>query len=379
MLLSLVMNTISYLRQKLFSVSIFQRVLIGNSIVIIIGAIGGTLLTRHLAMLGNINLILLFSSVGIILTLMVNYWIIKTALHPLQELRLAVAQLKDRQTPLRESIVMHADPVISQLVVTIDSMLERLDKRTLQLRALSERDINAQEEERRRIARALHDDTSQSVSMLIIQLERLENTLPMDQGDLHARLTGIRQLAMTLLEDLRKNIWDLRPTILDDLGLVPAIRWYARFKLKEVGISVEFEMFNEATRLRPHLETMLFRITQEAVNNILRHADAENVMIRLQQENDQICLEIEDDGRGFDVGTTAGQAVSRKQLGLLGIQERASLVGGEVQIASSPGLGTRVRVYVPLLRGNSIGKADTELHQDEPEVKNEAKDQDSDR
>ena len=363
------MNAIAYLLKKFLFASIFQRVLIGNSLVIIIGAIGGTLLTRHLAMLGNINLILLFSSAGIFLTLLVNYWIIKTALRPLQEFRLAVAKFKDQQTPLRESIDINVDPVIRQLVVTIDSLLERLDKRTRQLHALTERDINAQEEERRRIARTLHDDTSQSISMLIIQLERLENALPMNTEELHDRLVDIRHLAMTLLEDLRKNIWDLRPTILDDLGLVPAIRWFARFKLMEAGVNVEFDMLNESTRLRPHLETLLFRVTQEAVNNILRHADAENVTIRLYQENERICLEVEDDGRGFNVGITAGQAVSRKQLGLLGIEERASLVGGEVQIASSPGRGTRVQVYVPLLQGNSIKKSDSDSQHDELKVR----------
>jgi len=157
-----------------------------------------------------------------------------------------------------------------------------------------------------------------------------------------------RKLAIRLLEDLRKIIWDLRPSILDDLGLVPAIRWYARSNLEEAGVQVDFSNHNEALRLPPHLETALFRVAQEAVNNILRHAEARKVSIRLSMDAGRILLELRDDGRGFEVQRTAGEAVAHKHLGLLGIQERMFLVGGEVEIDSAPGEGTRVRVWVPV-------------------------------
>jgi two-component system sensor histidine kinase UhpB len=337
----------------MFRFPILHRVLIGNSFVIICGAIAGTILTRHLTLVGNLNLILLFSFFGILFTLLVNYWIIKTALAPLFELRNALENVKSGQTALPEPLLQYEDPEIHRLVIAINAMLSRLEYRTLELQAISERAILAQEEERVRIARGLHDETAQSISMLIIHLEQIERSLPEGNPSLQQRMIDVRKLATRLLEDLRKVIWNLRPSILDDLGLIPAIRWYARSNLGELGVQVNFASEDESMRLPPHIETMLFRITQEAMSNILRHADARVVDIWLGQKNDAVFLEIRDDGRGFDMEQISGQALSRKQLGLLGIQERVSLVGGEVKIDSAPGIGTRLYISVPIVRMKS--------------------------
>lgn len=329
-------------------VSIFNRVLIGNSFIIIFGAIAGTIFTRQLTLIGNVRLILLFSVSGILITLIVNYWIIRTALRPLYELGNVLEQVDNGQIHIPGSLKKYQDPYIHHLVTALDSTLLRLENRTSQLQAISERAINAQEEERIRIARGLHDDTAQSISMLIIRLERLENLIPVDLPDLVKNVADVRKFLIRLLEDLRKIIWDLRPSILDDLGLVPAIRWFARSNLEEAGITVDFEMDADVMRLPPHLETTLFRVTQEAVNNILSHADAKNVSVRLWSEQGHISLEVKDDGHGFDVERTSGEAVSKKQLGLLGIKERVSLVGGRVKVESALGTGTHVHVFIPL-------------------------------
>jgi len=257
---------------------------------------------------------------------------------------------------------MKSDPDIHRLVRAMNSMLERLDRRTNQWRALSERAINAQEEERKRIARGLHDDTAQTISTLIIYLERLEAASYEDPREYQSRLSEIRRMATGMLEDLRKNIWDLRPTILDDLGLLPAIRWYAQSNLEKAGLKIQFDFKNENLRLSPPLETMMFRISQEAVNNILHHANASIVKISLWNDRSKIYFEVEDDGQGFDVERISGEAVARKQLGLLGIQERVSLVGGDVQIISSPGQGTRLQVRTPFLNGNSFGNGHSEVN-----------------
>jgi two-component system sensor histidine kinase UhpB len=273
--------------------------------------------------------------------------IIRTALHPLHELGNALEQVNSGQIHIPDSLKNSKDPDLRRLIIAIDSMLNRLANRTSQLQAISERAINAQEEERVRIARSLHDDTAQSVSMLIIYLERLENMIPADALDLARRVADAQNVATKLLENLRKVIWDLRPSILDDLGLLPAIRWFARTNLGAVGVAVDFLDGSEMMRLPSHLETMLFRISQEAVSNITRHAEAHKVSIRLWTEKGNIWLEIEDDGRGFDIEKTVGTAVYRKQLGLLGIQERVSLVGGEMEVQSAQGSGTCLRVRVP--------------------------------
>ena len=346
-------------RQFMLRISIFNRVLIGNSFIIIFGAVAGTFFTRHLALLGDIRLIFLFSFAGILITLFVNYVIIKSALHPLRELIQALEQVGIEQIKVPEDLKRYEDKDIHRLVTTVDEMLIRLEKRTRQLKAISERAIHAQEEERVRIARSLHDDTAQTISMLIINLERIEKKIPHDNPDLFRQVTESHKVATLLLENLRKVIWDLRPSILDDLGLIPAIRWYAQTNLKESGVRVEVGDSNELMRLPPHLETLLFRILQEAVSNILRHANAGKVTINLRPEDGCVVLEVKDDGRGFDVKKTTGEAVTRKQLGLLGMQERVSLVNGTVKVESIPGEGTTLRVYIPLHIEDAIGMDNT--------------------
>jgi signal transduction histidine kinase len=217
------------------------------------------------------------------------------------------------------------------------------------MRALTERAINAHEDERKRIARQLHDDTAQSLSMLIISLDQLTGMMPPDQADAQARLQKARDLAISTLKDLRQTAYDLRPTMLDDLGLAPAIRWYARSRLEEAGVHVQLDIADEATnRLPPRLETTLYRIAQEAMTNILRHANATSATIQLTRLNSHVCLRIEDDGRGFDVAQTPRQAVRLQHFGLLGMRERAELVGGTVTLSSRPGRGTSLEVTLPL-------------------------------
>ena len=341
-------------RQLALRTSIFDRVLIGNSIIIIFGAAAGTIVTRQMTLLGNIRLILFFSFVGILITLLVNRAIIKTALYPLHELGDALERVDSGQINLPDSLKNYQDPDIHRLVTAIDSMLTRIANYTSQLQAISERTINAQEEERVRIARSLHDDTAQSISMLIIDLERLGKLIPDNAPNIICYVSDAQQVATELLENVRQIIWDLRPSILDDLGLLAAIRWYARTNLEKASVKLDFHASGEITRLPPHLETMLFRIAQEAISNILRHANASKVAIHLWKAEQQVWLEIKDDGHGFNIEQISVRALGQKQLGLLGIQERTSLVHGGVNIASSPESGTCLKVYIPLPLEDSV-------------------------
>ena len=213
--------------------SIFQRIAIGNSIIIVIGAVAGTLITRHLAIeAADLGLIALFATIGILLSLAINSWLISRALRPLRELRQMVDEIQTVKPVDSKLLLQKSDPDICQLSAALDALVSQLEKRNRQLRALSEQVINAQEEERKRIALSLHDDTGQALSMLIINLERLENRLPDDRLELQKKLAASRQLASHALQELMKIVRDLRPTILDNLGLVPAIRWYARSNLE---------------------------------------------------------------------------------------------------------------------------------------------------
>lgn len=160
--------------QFMLRISIFNRVFIGNSFIIILGAIAGTFFTRHLTLLGDIRLIFLFSFAGILITLFVNYVIIKSALNPLRELEHALERVGIEQIKITNDLEKYEDQDIHHLVTAVNSMLIRLEKRTSQLKAISERAIHAQEDERMRIVRSLHDDTAQTISMLIIHLERMK-------------------------------------------------------------------------------------------------------------------------------------------------------------------------------------------------------------
>lgn len=342
------------LRQKALSLPIIYRIAIGNAAVIAIGAVGGTLLTRHLAnRAADLWLILLFLFLGTTLSVITNFVIIKSALRPLRELVQLVPDVRAGQPDISPQLLRDNDPDVVHLATSIDSLVHQLEERNLELRALSERAINAQEEERKRIALSLHDDTGQALSMLIIHLEQLQVRMPEELTELHAKLDAAHQLAARTLIELRKIISGLRPTVLDDLGLVPAIRWYARAHLEAAGVRVEVQADDQSFPLPAQLNSTLFRIAQEAVNNILRHAQAATARISLCRSGNEVRLQIEDDGQGFDRQQIQEEAVRLQRLGLLGIQERAELVGGKVSVNSIPGKGTQLLVSVPLpLSGN---------------------------
>lgn len=349
------MSIISRIRQQLNRTPILYRIAVGNAFVIAIGAIGGTFITRQLAdQAAEWWLILLFISIGTSLSVVINFWIIKNALRPLNQLSRLVIQVQNGQTHIDPQYLQPTDPDIYQLTATLDSLVRQLNARNLELRALSERAINSLEEEQRRIALTLHDDTGQALSMLIINLERLESLLPPDEDQLIEKVIKSRELAQDSLASLRKIVYGLRPTILDDLGLIPAIRWYARTNLEEAGIRVELHTDEDMSPISSHLISSIFRIAQEAINNIVRHSKATEVNISLHKLGTEILLEISDDGQGFDIVNVRDEALQLQHLGLLGIQERADLVGGDFKIYSKPGRGTKVQVSVPMTGSGEI-------------------------
>jgi two-component system sensor histidine kinase UhpB len=336
--------------KRLKRTPIFYRIAIGNALIIILGAIVGTILTR---LLTNISATLwhfvLFASVGILISLALNIFILQVALQPLRDLRHTVTRLQAGQAKVDQLLLNDTDPDIYQLTKALDSLITQLETSNHQLRQLSDRAINAQEEERKRIARSLHDDIGQSLSSLIINLERLENHLPPAGSEIGERLRALRKMTSSSLESLRTIIYDLRPAILDDLGLLPAIRWFARTNLEAVGIQVELEFPEELPSLPQPLTTTLFRITQEGVNNIIRHSQAKKACISLDLGENEVYLKISDDGHGFDPTQLSIEAIHMQHWGLIGIQERVELARGRMSIHSDPQQGTILMVNLPLV------------------------------
>lgn len=206
--------------------------------------------------------------------------------------------------------------------------------------------ITAQEEERRRIARELHDDTSQALTALIFSAEEgLESS---DTIEIKQRLQHMRAIVQNTLDGVHQIIFNLRPSMLDHLGLIPAMRWFAETHLEPKGTRLTIKQETPVQRLSPELETALFRVVQEAITNIARHAAARNVELNIRVERDELCVDILDDGIGFEINTVTISPDSGRGLGLLGMEERLELLNGELTVDASPGAGTKVFIRVPI-------------------------------
>ncbi len=225
---------------------------------------------------------------------------------------------------------------------TMRARLERDDRRA----ELLERFLSAQEGERMRIARELHDETCQTISALSFRLESALGDLP--AGEARTRLEEVQGLAGRALDDLHRVIFDLRPSVLDDLGLLAAVRWYAARHLEPLGILVKCEFEDVEGRVPQDVATAVFRIVQEALLNVARHAGAEDVLVQIAAGEKTLLIEIEDDGRGFDPKSVVAPSETGRGLGLLGMRERVEILGGKMSLDSAPGDGTHVAFEIPI-------------------------------
>ncbi len=238
-----------------------------------------------------------------------------------------------------------AEALVSQASVAIQNawLFDQVRAGHERLQSLSRRLVEVQESERRYIARELHDQTSQALTALKFGLHHLEQDFQHPEA-LLAHLAEMKQLTDEVLEDLHRLAMDLRPASLDHLGLVTALeqlvrtigdRYHLSMHFKAVGIS-------ELDRLPNDVETTLYRIVQEALTNVIRHAKASNVDVILELQDGKALAIIEDDGVGFDI-----QDIQHGHLGLLGMEERAQMAGGGLQIESKAGGGTTIVAEVP--------------------------------
>jgi len=221
-----------------------------------------------------------------------------------------------------------------------------LEEKSRQLRALSRRVLEAQEMERRRVAHELHDELGQSLTAIKINLQARERFKDRSPTELNAENLRIVEDA---LQHVRRLAVALRPSVLDDLGLIPALRGIAEQTAARSSFEVHFQPALADTRLPPDVETACFRVVQEALTNITRHAQARRVDIDLFHDGDALMLGIHDDGCGFDVAAVRARASAGDSIGLLGMKERATLLGGQLDIESIPGLGSTVRMRCPLV------------------------------
>ncbi len=208
--------------------------------------------------------------------------------------------------------------------------------------------VSAQESERQRIARELHDGTGQILTALSLGLAAASASVPRDPELAARQLDELKTMSTQVIKELHNLVMGLRPSVLDDLGLVPALRGQAQKFEERTRIATRFEVNGRICRLQPEIETTIFRIAQESLTNVVKHADARCVTLQLTYGKDTIQLTVQDDGSGFDLDE-ALQTDSEYRWGLLGMQERVSLAGGVWEIDSRPGAGTTIRVNIPLI------------------------------
>jgi signal transduction histidine kinase len=260
----------------------------------------------------------------------------------------AMAHALDRMRSLLLGNIRELATWNETLEARVTERTEKLHQQQALTRQLLRRAITAQEEERARLSRELHDDIGQTLTAVQLSLDRLAKTPLMAQMEGRERLERARDLTERAIGELRHLIVALRPGVLDQLGLVAALGWVADHTLRPLGLTVTIDARTLRQRLPGEIEIILFRIAQEAMSNVARHSGALNLQIRLAQEDGRATMSLGDDGCGFDLATVTAAPDPLRGLGLAGMQERASLAGGQVTVTSAPGQGTAVHVVVPL-------------------------------
>ena len=230
-------------------------------------------------------------------------------------------------------------------------MEEKLQQYQDELQKLTAQLFTVQEDERKWISRELHDEIGQALTMLKLNLFSLKDLVDRKQTEkIKARLEEMEFSCEKMLDNVHEMTLDLRPHMLDDLGLIPTLRWYLNRISKQANFEPHIKSVNWKVSLIPELEVAVFRIIQEAMTNVAKHAMAQNVFIHLKQKNDIVDISIEDDGQGFDAKKIRNLKFQAHGIGLLGMRERISMLQGIFQVVSIPGKGTLISASLPLRR-----------------------------
>ena len=336
-------------QHKRMRLSLFEKVIFANSIMLIGEALAGLWVTSHNLEAHHYLIDTSFLVLATLLGLVINILLLRASFRPLFTLLSTIRAVSMGKTSERVTVVP-SDSEIAELAHAFNTMLDRLEAMQKEQTMLI---VQAQEEERRRLALELHDESSQNLTAMLVHLEILslglqaipETTLSTETREPFVRgIENLSGLTQRTLEDIRTLAQQLSPSVLDDLGLHAAFRWLVedvreRFRL-EVKLRIEETV--PGSRCSSLQETALFRIAQESLTNVARHAHAEHVCISLTQEHNQICLQVSDDGCGYD------PAQHTSGFGIFGMRERTRLLGGSLYIQSQPGCGTTVEARIPL-------------------------------
>lgn len=267
-------------------------------------------------------------------------------------------QLREKRDDLERSlkgmlnILNQSEHLMMQLGVALGFLKGNLENVSGHLSDINEKRnlaaqiIKAQEEERRRVAREIHDGPAQTLANIVIQTEICERLLEKDLNEAKNELNGLKDIVRSSLQELRKIIFDLRPASLDDLGLRAVTKRYCDEFQEDSGIKTDFRLFGDKMRLEADIEVTLFRIIQEALTNVKKHSKAKNAVVKLEFGDEKVNLVVTDDGIGFETSKKDSK-FKEQHFGLMTIKERVSLLNGTFAIESAPSQGTKIFVTIP--------------------------------
>lgn len=336
------------LGRRLLHIPLFYKVLLTNAVSTVLMVAGTSLAIRYVSTLFSeprYDLIALLALAGLLISCAVNFVVMKLALAPLDRLEAAVNDVRHGKLDVHIEAGPVSDERFDRLIAAFGQMLKTLQKSTQQLHHVSQKILAAQEQERQRVARELHDESAQTLTSLLLYLKLLSKSQNPEEAQ---RIHNLRQLTAHALEEIRRVAMELHPRILDDGGLEAALE--RRIDELNSTNSLQAVLSVEGGvqgRLPKDLELAFYRVTQEALNNVVRHSHAQHVHVTLKCKADCLTLEVQDDGIGFNTAII-GAARSRG-FGLIGMRERLALVGGELAIESHIGNGTRITAHAPLV------------------------------
>lgn len=296
--------------------------------------------------------VLVATLVASVIGLLAAYGLTRILMVPLIELREAARRVETGEFTARARVwsddeIGQLSQAFNNMAISLQRMQSELQRKEALRVQLLDKLIGAQEDERKRVARGLHDETSQSLTSLIVGLKVLESARTLAEA--RSQIVGLRAMAGRTLDEVHRLALELRPAVLDDYGLIAAVERHVADLRAATQLDVDMEVVGlQGERLPPRVEAALYRIVQESLTNVVRHANARHASVVLERGQAVVRLVIEDDGKGFDAQEVLVSGAREGHLGIYGMQERAAMHGGSLTIESAVGTGTTLFVEIPL-------------------------------
>lgn len=334
---------------RLRSVSMETKVLMANTLVIIIGAIAGTLLsvwvTEHHGADSGRWLMLPFATSGVLVGMAINHRLLRAAFSPIRELERVAQAVRAGDYSARVQPGRFPDPQLDAFAQSFNQTLSVVEEDRSRIRQLANRITSIQEEERKRVARDLHDDTAQVLFGQLLRVTGMRANAPASAQD---SLASMEDALQASIESVRQMATELRPPALDDLGLREALDGLCQRSSDRMGVPVIFTAQGKSGRVPGDARLVLYRLAQEALTNAFKHARATEITVHLDVGTDQVTLAIRDNGRGFDVRDVRTDTSRGLGLGLFGMRERVDLVDGTLVIDGNQNPGTLIQARIPM-------------------------------